>query len=182
MTPNTPNTSTAFASNVDGAVFPGHQGGPHNHAISAMATSLKMAQTDEFKGYQQRVQQNANEMGEALQEKGWENVHILGNNGHCVGIRGIRNMDTFHSVADKVNIQMLCDSVNQELRVSSNAMTTRGMETEQFRRVVDKMDEVKALSGKVTLHGQDECKQDLDALRVEVAAFAKEFPLIGVDM
>ena len=167
---------------MDGAVFPGHQGGPHNHAISALATSLRMAHGEEFKGYQQRVQENAKAMESALMEKGWENVHILGNNGHCVGIRGMQNIDTFHSVADNVNIQMLCDSVNQELRVSSNAMTTRGMDTEQFKSVVDRMSDVKALSEKVAQHGLDACNQDISALKMEVAEFAKEFPLIGVDL
>ena len=33
---------------IDNAVFPGHQGGPHNHTICALATALKQAQTPEF--------------------------------------------------------------------------------------------------------------------------------------
>merc|ERR1719499_16044 len=163
---------SAFASNVDGAVFPGHQGGPHNHAISAMATSLKMAQSEEFKGYQQRVQENANTMESALKEKGWDNVHVLGNNGHCVGIRGMQNMDTFHGVADKVNIQMLHDTVNGEVRMSSNAMTTRGMDTEEFKSIIDRMDDIKALSDKVAQHGYDACNQDISALKRDIAGFA----------
>merc|ERR1719273_2883605 len=95
---------SAFASNVDGAVFPGHQGGPHNHAISAMATSLRMAQSEEFRGYQERVRDNAQAMEGALRERGFS---VLGNGGHCVAVRGLQNRDSFRGVADRVNMQML---------------------------------------------------------------------------
>lgn len=36
---------------IDFAVFPGHQGGPHNHTITALAVALKQAQLPEFKDY-----------------------------------------------------------------------------------------------------------------------------------
>jgi len=173
---------SAFASNVDGAVFPGHQGGPHNHAISAMATSLKMAQTAEFRGYQERVRQNAKAMESALREKGWDKVEVRGNGGHCVAVRGLQNMDTFRGVADRVNMQMLHDAVNGEVRVSSNAMTTRGMDAAQFGNVVDRMADVKALSEKAAQHGMDACGQDISALNTDIATFAKQFPLTGIDL
>ena len=37
------------------SVFPGHQGGPHNHTISALAVALKQAQSPEYKEYQRQV-------------------------------------------------------------------------------------------------------------------------------
>ena len=37
------------------AVFPGLQGGPHNHAIAGIATAMKQAATPEFKLYQEQV-------------------------------------------------------------------------------------------------------------------------------
>ena len=40
-------------------MFPGHQGGPHNHTIAALATALKQANTPEFKEYQEQVLKNA---------------------------------------------------------------------------------------------------------------------------
>lgn len=42
-------------SRINQAVFPGLQGGPHNHAIAAIATSLKQAATPEFHEYQKQV-------------------------------------------------------------------------------------------------------------------------------
>ena len=44
-----------FENKINQAVFPGLQGGPHNHAIAAIAVAMKHAQTDEFKQYQQQV-------------------------------------------------------------------------------------------------------------------------------
>merc|ERR1712176_91791 len=43
---------------INAAVFPGLQGGPHNHTITALAVALKQAQAPEFKEYQQQVIKN----------------------------------------------------------------------------------------------------------------------------
>lgn len=42
-----------FKNKINNAVFPGHQGGPHNHVIAAISTALLDAQSIEFKEYQQ---------------------------------------------------------------------------------------------------------------------------------
>jgi glycine hydroxymethyltransferase len=44
---------------INASVFPGHQGGPHNHTITALAVALKQAQSSEFKSYQEAVLLNA---------------------------------------------------------------------------------------------------------------------------
>jgi glycine hydroxymethyltransferase len=44
---------------INFSVFPGHQGGPHNHTITALAVALKQAQSPEFVAYQQQVIKNA---------------------------------------------------------------------------------------------------------------------------
>lgn len=44
---------------INEAVFPGLQGGPHNHQIAAVAVALKQANTQEFKAYQRQVIANA---------------------------------------------------------------------------------------------------------------------------
>ncbi len=43
---------------INQSVFPGLQGGPHNHTISGIAVALKMAQSPEFKAYQQKIVDN----------------------------------------------------------------------------------------------------------------------------
>ena len=47
-------------------VFPGLQGGPHNHTIAALATALKQAATPEYKAYQGQVLKNSSRFAEKL--------------------------------------------------------------------------------------------------------------------
>merc|ERR1711953_1636044 len=49
---------------INGAVFPGLQGGPHNQSITALAVALKLGQAPEFKQYQEQVVKNAKALGE----------------------------------------------------------------------------------------------------------------------
>ncbi|KAK6441392.1 Cytochrome B translational activator protein cbs2, partial [Oleoguttula sp. CCFEE 5521] len=44
---------------INSSVFPGHQGGPHNHTITALAVALHQAQQPDFKDYQRAVLENA---------------------------------------------------------------------------------------------------------------------------
>eukprot|EP00972_Heterocapsa_arctica_P092568 13651191-Heterocapsa_arctica.AAC.1 len=55
---------------IDMAVFPGLQGGPHNHQIGGLAAQLKEVMTDDFKDYSKKVIQNAQTLAEALKAKG----------------------------------------------------------------------------------------------------------------
>ncbi len=58
------------ASKVDRGVFPGEQGGPHVNAIAAMAVSLKLAATEQFRELQQQTVSNAIRLAEKLSERG----------------------------------------------------------------------------------------------------------------
>merc|ERR1712070_980413 len=57
-------------SKINASVFPGLQGGPHNHTITALAVALKKAQAPEFRQYQEQVMKNAQAMGETLTARG----------------------------------------------------------------------------------------------------------------
>ena len=59
------------ASAIDRAVFPGLQGGPHNHTTAAIAVAAKEAQAPAFKTYAKLVVDNAKALGEALAAKGF---------------------------------------------------------------------------------------------------------------
>lgn len=59
---------------INQSVFPGLQGGPHNHTISALAVALKLAKTPEFKEYQQQVLKNCQTMAKRFVEKGYKLV------------------------------------------------------------------------------------------------------------
>lgn len=53
-------------------MFPGHQGGPHNHTITALAVALQQASIPEFKKYQKQVLKNAKVMETRFKELGYE--------------------------------------------------------------------------------------------------------------
>merc|ERR1712182_170294 len=55
---------------IDMAVFPGLQGGPHNHQIGALAAQLKEVNTAEFVEYSKKVVENAKTLADTLKEKG----------------------------------------------------------------------------------------------------------------
>merc|ERR1712072_276215 len=55
---------------IDMAVFPGLQGGPHNHQIGALAAQLLEVATPEFDAYTKSVMANAKALGDAMMGKG----------------------------------------------------------------------------------------------------------------
>ena len=71
------------ASKVDRGVFPGEQGGPHVHAIAALAVSLRLAFTDQFRELQRQTVKNAARLAEKLASRGLRiphggtNTHLL---------------------------------------------------------------------------------------------------------
>ena len=63
-----------FAERIDKAVFPGLQGGPHNHTTAAIAVALKEASTEEFKEYSKQVVTNAKVLADSLSKLGYKIV------------------------------------------------------------------------------------------------------------
>src|SRR5947208_2799448 len=59
---------------INFSVFPGHQGGPHNHTITALAVALKQATTPEFKQYQEQVVKNAKALETEFKKLGYKLV------------------------------------------------------------------------------------------------------------
>ena len=61
-------------SKINYSVYPRFQGGPHNHTIAALATSLKQACSPEYKAYQHQVVANSKRFAAALKVKGFKLV------------------------------------------------------------------------------------------------------------
>ncbi|KAL2488756.1 Serine hydroxymethyltransferase 2 [Forsythia ovata] len=72
-----------YEDKINQAVFPGLQGGPHNHTITALAVALKHAMTPEYKAYQEQVLSNCSKFADGIDgsrvEKVMEAVHIAAN-------------------------------------------------------------------------------------------------------
>ncbi len=61
---------SGIARKIDRAVFPGEQGGPHMHAIAALATALKIAKTDSFRELQHQIVRNCQALTQRLMDRG----------------------------------------------------------------------------------------------------------------
>lgn len=141
---------------INASVFPGHQGGPHNHTISALAVALHQAQSKEFKEYQRTVLLNAKALANRLgnpKEKGGLGYTVVGGgtDNHLVlidlkdrGVDGAR----VERVLELVGVASNKNTVPGDksamkpggLRMGSPAMTTRGLLPDDFVRVADIVD------------------------------------------
>ncbi|GAB1317549.1 Serine hydroxymethyltransferase, cytosolic [Madurella fahalii] len=136
---------------INFSVFPGHQGGPHNHTITALAVALKQAATPEFKEYQKKVVANA----KALERKFTELGHRLvsgGTDSHMV-LLDLRPLSLdgarVEAVLEQINIACNKNSVPGDksaltpggLRIGTPAMTSRGFGEADFERVARYIDE-----------------------------------------
>ncbi|THY55014.1 SHMT-domain-containing protein [Aureobasidium pullulans] len=138
---------------INSSVFPGHQGGPHNHTITALAVALQQAQSSEFKQYQQTVLDNAKAFASRLgntKDKGGLGYTIVsgGTDNHLVlvdlkdknidGARVERILELVGVAANKNTVPGDKSAMKPGgLRMGTPAMTTRGFQPEDFKRVAD---------------------------------------------
>jgi glycine hydroxymethyltransferase len=59
-----------YAKQIDRAVFPGNQGGPHDHVTAAKAVALKEARSEDFRQYARKITDNAKTLAKTLRDKG----------------------------------------------------------------------------------------------------------------
>ena len=184
---------------IDFAVFPGLQGGPHNHQIAGVANQLLEAQTPEFKTYIQQVKKNAKTLANYLVSKGY-NLVTNGTDNHLMLV-DLRNMGVSGSkaeyVCEQVDISLNKNSVFGDtsainpggIRIGTPALTTRGLVESDFEKVGEYIDrviklcqEVQNISGKKlkdfkeTLHSQ--YQGQLDELKYEVNIFAEKYEFV----
>jgi len=139
-----------FEDKINQAVFPGLQGGPHNHTITALAIALKAASSPEFNAYQVQVLKNSAAMAKALTSKGYQLVSG-GTENHLVlvdlrdkGVDGAR----VERVLELADINCNKNTVPGDksalqphgLRVGAPAMTTRGLVEKDFEQIVQFVD------------------------------------------
>ncbi|KAE9598964.1 putative glycine hydroxymethyltransferase [Lupinus albus] len=190
---------------INNAVFPGLQGGPHNHTIGGLAVCLKHAQSPEFKIYQNQVVSNCRALAKRLIEHGYKLVSG-GSDNHLVlvdlrpsGIDGARA----EKILDMASITLNKNSVPGDksalvpggIRIGSPAMTTRGLGEKEFALIADFIHEgvqisleAKSLASGTKL--QDFMKfvtspefplgDKVSELRRKVEALTTQYPIPGV--
>ncbi|PQJ72891.1 MULTISPECIES: serine hydroxymethyltransferase [Polaribacter] len=137
---------------INSSVFPGNQGGPLEHVIAAKAVAFGEALTDEFLEYQLQVKANAAEMAKEFVAKGYD-IISGGTDNHCMLI-DLRNKDISGKDAEialgkadiTVNKNMVpfddkSPFVTSGIRIGTAAITTRGLEEDDMKTVVNFIDE-----------------------------------------
>jgi glycine hydroxymethyltransferase len=176
--------STAeHASALDKAVFPGLQGGPHNHTTAAIAVALHEAAQPEFRDYAHQVVANAQALAEALLARGFDLVSG-GTDNHLILIdltsKGIAGKPAARAL-DRAGLETNYNTVPFDprkpfdpsgLRIGTPAATTRGLREEHMAQVAAWMDEA------VTAALKDD-EQSIERVAGEVREMLAAFPMPG---
>ena len=186
---------------INFSVFPGHQGGPHNHTITALAVALKQAMSPEFKEYQEQVIKNAKSLEVEFKKLGYKLV-ADGTDSHMV-LLDLRpnSMDgaRVEAVLEQVNIACNKNAVPGDksaltpggIRIGAPAMSTRGMGTDDFTRIAHYIDKCIKIAKEVQASLPKEANKQKDfkakiasgeieeiaSLRKEISDWATTFPL-----
>jgi glycine hydroxymethyltransferase len=171
-----------LADRIDRAVFPGLQGGPHNHTTAALAVALREAAQPEFKDYAAQIVKNAKALAEGLLGHGFKLItggtdnHLILIDATSVGTRGRK----LAKVLDRCGIVCNMNTIPFDprkpfdpsgIRIGTPSITSRGM----------KEKDMGVLAGWIAR--AVEVKKDRAAqaeVKAEVAEYCKDFPPPGI--
>ena len=187
---------------IDFSVFPGLQGGPHNHQIAALATQLMEVNTEEFRDYITQVMLNAKALSNHLMNHGFKLV-TDGTDNHLMLV-DLRNKGVTGSkveyIAECVDISLNKNSIFGDtsasnpsgIRIGTPALTTRGFTEADFVKVGDFIIEVVELSrliqnesGKKLVDfkcvAHENYFEEIARLKNNINKFAETFEFIELD-
>src|SRR3989344_2977565 len=161
------------AAKVNKAIFPGMQGGPHMHTISAITQSLFEADTPEYKKYCAQILENAKSMVKTLKDRGFKIV-TDGTDNHLwlidlrlksiTGTEAQEKLESYGIVANKNSIPY--DPAGpfkpSGLRMGTPAITTRGLKVKDCQQLAAYVADI--------IDGKSVAKKDIDA-------FIARFPI-----
>ena len=166
-----------YAKAIDKAIFPGTQGGPLMHIISAKAVALGEAMTDEFKVYGRRVVENAAVLSRELMARGFSLVSG-GTDNHLMlldlreseltGKELEARLDEVHITTNKNTVpgEPRSPFVTSGVRIGTPAVTTRGFGTEEMVKIASFIERV--------AFGDEASRKSVSD---EVLALCAKFPL-----
>ncbi|AXN38845.1 serine hydroxymethyltransferase [Peribacillus butanolivorans] len=168
-----------FGKKIDKSIFPGIQGGPLMHVISAKAVAFGEALQDDFKAYAQQIIDNAKRLGEGLKKEGFTLVSD-GTDNHLI-LLDVRSTGLTGKIAehvlDEIGITVNKNAIPYDpekpfvtsgIRIGTAAVTSRGFGLED-------MDEIAAIIGLVLKNNEDEAK--LEEAKQRVEALTSKFEL-----
>jgi glycine hydroxymethyltransferase len=166
---------------IDSAVFPGLQGGPHQHQTAAIAAALGEALAPEFSTYAQGIVANSKALAEALIDRGFDLVsggtdnHLILMDVTTKGLSGKRAATALARAGIVTNANAIPFDPRKPfdpsgIRIGTPAVTTRGLQEDHMVQVAEWMNEVVA---------SDEDDTVADRVRAEVHELMGRFPAPG---
>jgi glycine hydroxymethyltransferase len=176
-------TTAEHASRVDKAVFPGMQGGPHNHTTAAIAVALREAAQPAFTTYAHQVVANAKALAAALLERGYTLISG-GTDNHLILIdltpQGIAGKPAARAL-DRAGIEVNYNTVPFDprkpfdpsgIRIGTPAITTRGLGESHMAQVAAWMDDA------ITAAAKDD-EGVIERIAGDVRELLSAFPMPG---
>jgi glycine hydroxymethyltransferase len=167
---------------IDRAVFPGLQGGPHNHTTAGIAVALKEAQTEAFKQYAHQIVANAKALAAAMVERGF--ALITGGTDNHLILADLTPKNVPGKIAakalDAAGIELNYNSIPFDprkpfdpsgIRIGTPAVTSRGMKEAEMRQIAQWMDQVVSAPTDAALH---------EKVAGEVRELCAKFPAPGI--
>lgn len=171
-----------YAKAIDRAVFPGLQGGPHDHVNAAKAICFQEILTSDYKAYAQQVIANAKKLGETLADRGFR-LCSGGTDNHLLLIdltnKDITGAQAEHAL-DQVGITLNKNTIPYEtrspmdpsgIRCGTPAITTRGMKEPEMVQIGNWMADVMEKADDEGFH---------ERIRGKVRDLAMQFPVPGI--
>lgn len=155
-----------YAKQINSAVFPGCQGGPHNHAIAGICTQLREVCLPGWKDYAQQIVSNCQALAKYLVEKGYK-LATDGTDTHLL-LWDLRPMkltgSKMEAICEAVEITLNKNTVHGDksalspggVRIGTPALTTRGFKESDFVKVGEFLHRAVILCKKLN----DELKSD----------------------
>jgi glycine hydroxymethyltransferase len=168
-----------FAKQVNSAVFPGMQGGPHDHITAAKAVAFGEALKPEFTEYAKQIIKNAQAMAAEFSRRGYEIVsggtdnHLLVLNLANKGLAGKEAEKILEAIGISVSRSTIPNDPNPPLnpsgiRLGTPAVTTKGLKEKDLELIAAYIDE--AIENR-------EDKARLDGLKGKVKEICTRFPI-----
>jgi glycine hydroxymethyltransferase len=177
-----------YAKAIDKAVFPGLQGGPHNHTTAAIAVALHEAQQPDFRDYAAAIVTNAKALAEELSSRGYDLVSG-GTDNHLILIdltpQGVAGKPVAKAL-DRAGLVVNYNTVPYDprkpfdpsgIRIGTPAVTSRSMGVSEMRQIGAWFDEVVAAVAK---NDEDTVNATTDRVEAEVRELTADFPAPGI--
>ena len=174
----------SLAAEIDKAVFPGLQGGPHNQTTAAIAVALHEAATPEFRAYGRQIVDNARALAEELAARGCDLVSG-GTDNHLLLIdltnRGVIGKKAAKAL-DRAGLVVNSNTVPFDprkpfspsgIRLGTPSVTSRGMKEPEMRRIGAWIDQVLRQIDDEEAHKR---------IAAEVREFCRAFPAPGLNL